>query len=448
VTVQRRGLGLLPPLLAGLVAAVALETSAGLLLYADEGLLPALTLILTIEMGAFGLGLWSGPLPGGGGVVEQIRRRWLFCLIAFALAAALSAGLSFMGGLPRSGVGQGMGLGFLGGLPLFSMGSLLGAMSRPDEFGRHSLPLVGAPAALGAAVGFLLAGGVLLPNVAPYTLYLICLVILSGGALIQGWALDGSPLVEVLEIVPGPTGELRVEGRAVGNPRRELKVLLEGGRLRGGEDPEGKPGRDWEAAVLDGLGREERCPQSVLYLGGGSGTLARLLSQRFPQIRIHVVERSRELVTLARSRFAKWDGWESVGLQIGEPLATSLGPQSSFSTIVVDCGALPTLGGTPFLTESDWRFLVDTLEAGGVLLMGGLRVQEGDAALPPWEVIRNGRQWFEEVFLYTAEPVPPGAQLLQEVGDGAEILLLFSTAGAVAWPLSLSGFQSQPAEEG
>jgi hypothetical protein len=448
VTVKRRGLGLLPPFLVGLVAAIALELSAGLLLYADEGLLPALTLILTTEMGALGLGLWSGLLLVGGSVVEQIRRQWFLCLMAFALAAALSAGLSFMGDLPRSGLGQGVGLGFLGGLPLFSIGSLLGAMGRPDEFGRPSLPFVSALSVLGAAVGFLLAGSVLLPNAAPYTLYLSCLVILSGGALLQGRVLDGRPLVEVLETVPAPTGELRVEGRAVGNPRRELRILWEGGRLRGAEDPEGNPGRDWERAVLEGLGREGRRPESVLYLGGGSGTLARLLSHRFPRTRIHVVERSTELVTLARSRFTEWDGWEGVGLQIGEPLATDLVPQSSFSTIVVDCGALPSLGGAPYLRESDWRFLVDALEAGGVLLMGGLRVHDGDAALPPWEVIRNGRQWFEGVSLYQAEPAPPGAQLLQELEQGTEILLLLSTAGAAAWPLSLSGFQFRPAEEG
>ncbi len=69
---------LVPPFLAGLVAAVAVETSAGLLLYSDEGFLPALTLILTVEVGALGFGPLSGPLPLGGGVVEQVRRRWLF----------------------------------------------------------------------------------------------------------------------------------------------------------------------------------------------------------------------------------------------------------------------------------------------------------------------------------------------------------------------------------
>ncbi|MFH1764573.1 MAG: hypothetical protein ABIF09_10315 [Gemmatimonadota bacterium] len=448
VTGPLRVLELTPPFLAGLVAAVAMETSAGLLLYSDEGFLPALTLILTIEVGALGLGLWSGPLPVGGGVVEQVRRRWIFCLVAFALAAALSAGLSFMGDFPGSRIGQGVGLGFLGGLPLFSIGSLLGSMSRPDELGRPPFPLVGPPSALGGAIGFLLAGSVLLPHAAPYTLYLACMVALSGGALLQGWVLDGRQSVEVLEILSASTGELRVERRSVGRPLRELTVLLEGGRVRGAEDPDGRLGRAWEEAVLEGIGAGERCPDSVLYLGGGSGTLACLLSQRLRQTRIHVVERSPELVTLARSRFAVGEGWEGVGLQIGEPLTAPLGPPRSFSVIVVDCGALPTLGGAPFIGEAGWGFLVDALEVGGVVLMGGIPSRQGDPALPLGELIRSGRRWFEEVSLYQAKPVPLGTRLLPEVGDGAEILLLFSTVGAPAWPFSISAFQSRPAEEG
>ena len=109
-------------------------------------------------------------------------------------------------------------------------------MSRSDELGRHPFPPVGPPAVLGMAIGFLLAGSVLLPHAAPYTIYLACMVALSGGALLQGWVLDGYPSVEVLEIVSAPTGDLRVERRAVGRPHRELRVLLEGGRVRGAED--------------------------------------------------------------------------------------------------------------------------------------------------------------------------------------------------------------------
>ena len=154
----RRGLGSVPPLLAGMAAAVAVETSAGVLLYIDEGLLPALTLILSVETGAFALGLWSGRLPVGGGVVEQIRRRWLFSLVVFTIAAALSAGWSFLGELPGSRLGQGVGLGFLGGLPLFSVGSLLGALSSTIDLSAKPRSPVGVPSALGAALGFFLAG--------------------------------------------------------------------------------------------------------------------------------------------------------------------------------------------------------------------------------------------------------------------------------------------------
>jgi len=444
MTPDRRTLGILPPFSAGLAAAIALESSTGLLLYADEGLLPALTLILTVEMGALGLGLWSGLLQVGAGVVEQVRRRWLFSLVVFALAAALATGFNFRGDLQGSGLGQGAGLAFLGGLPLFSIGSLLGAMSRPDDLGRPSRPLVGAPAVFGAAVGFLLCGSFLLPSVAPYTLYLFCLVMLSGGALLQGWVLDSRPLVDVLEVASGATGELRVEARALGSPRRELKVLFEGGRLRGAEGPEGDPGRSWEAAVLEGLKGEERRPKSVLYLGGGSGTLVRLLSQRFPQARIHVVERSRELVALARSHFASWEGWDGVDLQLGEPLASAPNPCGPFSLVLVDCGALPTLGGVPSLRDPEWRFLADSLDTGGVLLMGGLPSWQGESLPHLQRLLGNGQRWFQPVFLYRTEPIPPVARLLQRKGDMAETLLLFSTAGAAAWPPSLSGFQLHP----
>jgi hypothetical protein len=447
VTGQRRGFGLLPPFLVGLVAALVLETSAGLLLYADEGLLPALTLILTIELGAMGLGLWSGSLPVGGGVVEKVRRRWLLSLFALALAAALAAGLSFMGRLPRTGLGQGVGLGFLGALPLFSIGSLLGALSGPDESGRRSLPSVGAPATLGAAVGFLLAGAILLPNTAPYTLYLFCLVTLSGGALVQGWVMDGNPSVEVLEILGGPTGELRAERRVTGSPRREVIVLLEGGRLRGAEDEEGRPARVWESAVLEGLGREVPWPESVLCLGGGSGTFARVLSKRSPQTRIHVLERSGELVTLARSRFAEWENWESVGLQIGEPLRAPLAPKGPFSLIVLDCGVLPTLGGAPFLEDSGWRLISEALLPGGVLAMGGFPRIQGDPPGPLREIVRAGLRWFDNAWLYFEDMSPSGPRLLWEEGEGAEALLLCSKAGGVARSPSLSGFQLQPAQD-
>lgn len=188
-----RGRGLLeliPPLLVGASAAGAAVMSAGLLLNSAEGFLPALTLILTVETGALALGLWSGSAPAGGEAMEILRRRWLFSLVTFAMAAAFSTGLTFLGDLFTGGLGQGLGLAFLGSLPLFAVGSLLSGMADPSG---PSLAKVGLPSVVGVALGFLLTGAFFLPNMAPYTLYLLCLTALSGGALLHGWVLDTHP---------------------------------------------------------------------------------------------------------------------------------------------------------------------------------------------------------------------------------------------------------------
>ena len=140
----------------------------------------------------------------------------------------MAAGLDAAGDRAATGVGQGVGLGFLGGLPLFSLGALLGSMGQDRRDEGVGLPEVGVPSVLGAAAGVFLAGTVLIPNAAPYSLYLFCLVVLSGGALLHGWVLDARPTTVVLARTPGPTGELRVERRALGARRQEIMVLLEG----------------------------------------------------------------------------------------------------------------------------------------------------------------------------------------------------------------------------
>ena len=190
MTRGRGVLELIPPLLVGASAAGAAEMSAGLLLYSAEGFLPALTLILTVETGAFALGLWSGSAPAGGGTVESLRRQWLFSLVTFAVAAVFSTGMTFLDNLLTGGLGQGLGLAFLGSLPLFALGSLLSGMADPSG---PSPAKVGLPSVVGVALGFLLTGAFFLPNMAPYTLYLLCLTALSGGALLHGWVLDSHP---------------------------------------------------------------------------------------------------------------------------------------------------------------------------------------------------------------------------------------------------------------
>lgn len=444
MTKARRAVGVVPPLLAGLSAAVAAEMSVGLLLYADEGLLPALTLILAVEVGALGLGLWTGSVSSGEPLAEQVRRRWLFSLVVFAAAAALSAGLDFLNAFAVSGLAQGLGLALLGGLPLFSIGSLLGAMGSRDNLPGLPVARVGAPSVVGSAMGFWLAGSLLIPNVAPYSLYLFCLVVLSGGALLHGWVLDRRPMMEVLEVRKGPAGGLRVEKRVSGSPRRQAVLLLEGGRLRGGEGPEGRPVRAWETVVSEVWTSWGGSPDSLLYLGGGSGTLARELSLLpFPPA-VVLVERSQELVDLARAHLTPWAGWETAQVVIADPVQPFAGPPKRFGAVVVDCQALPALAGAPVIRERDWHTLAGALEPHGVLLLGGLTWREGEEGGALEDVLAGGGRWFRHVLLFRNLEGEETAGLLVGEGEPSDSFLVLSNAVQDAWPDSVGGFRRVP----
>jgi hypothetical protein len=440
-------LGGMPPFLAGAAGAVALETSAGLLLYTDQGLLPALTLVVTVELGALGLGLWSGHVALGKGAVEQVRSRWLLALVVFSLGAVLSMGLGLQPGAPATAVTQGLGLAFLGGLPLFSVGSLLGAMARNDDLGIAPVSTVGVPSVLGAAMGFLLAGTLLLPNAAPHTIYLACLVALSGGALLQGWVLDGRPAVEVRARVWTFTGELRAEERVLGSPRREIVTLTEHGLLRGAEDPGGRPGRGWEEAVL-ALLLEVGVPGSALYLGGGSGTLARILADSRPEMDLTVVEGTGEVVDLARAHFTEWEGWDSLPLVLQDPLDFLARGEGPYGLVLVDSSALPFRGGAPFLRDGDWRSISASVAAGGRLVMGELRYVGGEASTPLRSLMAQGRRWFGCGAMYTGRPVHETAHLLPGEGEGVEAFLVFSQAEDSVLPRALAGFRITELQEG
>ncbi len=448
---SRRFLGVIPPFIVGLAGAVALESSAAALLYSAQGLLSAVTLILTVEVGALGLGLLSGPLPVGGGAVEQVRRRWLFCLVSFAVAAALSAGLEVTGdGLPRGGLGQGLGLAFFGSLPLFSLGSLLGAMARPDELPSPPVASVGSPAILGAAVGFLFLGSVLLPNVAFYSLYLFCLVALSGGALLQGWVLDARPAIEILERARGRRGEIRMEERLLGSPRREVRVLMEADRLRGAEDPDGRPARAWERAVLEAMESEPEGPGPLIYIGGGSGTLVRLVTARWPGIRVRVIEREPALVEMARRQFFSWEAPPGVTMEYRDPMDLSAGEVSDAACLVLDCAVLPFLGHAPEMREMDWRSVFLALAPGGRLILGGLRTGRGTAESPALKALLNdGRRWFDRADLYVAGAggMAGATALLEPLDGGSEAFLVFRQTPTPAWPPVVFGFHGRVTTE-
>jgi len=407
----------------------AAEMSAGLLLYSEEGFLPALTLILTVETGALALGLWSGSVSGHPEAVESLRRRWLFALVTFAIAAAFSTGLTFLGQIFTGGIGQGLGLAFLGGLPLFALGCLLGGMTGSTE---SSVGRVGLPAVVGVAVGFLLTGGFLLPNMAPYTLYLLCLTALSGGALLHGWVLDARISTQVVEDEWTPRGLVRVEDRVRAGGGEGVRVILEGGRLRGAETTEGSSGRAWENGVLAALEGEAGDPSPVLYLGGGSGTLARDLLGAFPGLQLLVVEGTEALVSLARKHFQPVERWGEVQVRVGEPWRVLNELEGPFALVLLDSGFLPSLGPLPDIGEDRWAALASLAGSQGRVVLGGLSSRERMGEAPLEGLLGSAAPHFARVVHYEGEE---------------EGFILLSASEAPRWSPVLPGFHLTVTQE-
>ena len=102
-----------PPLFVGASAAVAAEVALSLLLYGGPGLVRSLTTVLAVEGFAFAAGLWSAPGPGPD-LIDRVRRRWIFGLLAFLVAATYGSGWTFMPILSEGRLGQALGLVVLG----------------------------------------------------------------------------------------------------------------------------------------------------------------------------------------------------------------------------------------------------------------------------------------------------------------------------------------------
>ncbi len=178
----------IPPFVIGLAAATVGEVAVGLLLYSGEGLMRALAIILATEIGALGLGLMAAPDLNHPNLVDALRRRWMVCLLVFMVAAGYATLWTLWPGAEATAVSQALGLALLGGLPLYAAGNLFGTLASLRELRGGVGPRIGASGAFGAALGIMAAGyGV--PRLSAPSVLLLLMVLLSGGALIQGMGL-------------------------------------------------------------------------------------------------------------------------------------------------------------------------------------------------------------------------------------------------------------------
>ena len=201
-------MGLAPALVAGFGAGAVATVAVALLLYSGAGLLRSLTLIVMIELGAFGLGLGlKEPSSDWSHAVESLRRRWLFALVAFLAAAGFTLAWVLFAGFEASRMAQAIGLALLAGLPLYACGRLVGGIDAVRM--TAGLSGCGAVASLGAAAGVLVTGLGAVSGVGVPSFVLFLLVLLSGTARLQGWVLG--PVEETVGTVEvaesGPSEE-------------------------------------------------------------------------------------------------------------------------------------------------------------------------------------------------------------------------------------------------
>lgn len=375
----------LPPFLVGVCAATAAEVAVGLLLYGGPGLMRSLTTVLSVEAGALGVGFFTAPTVRPD-LVDALRRRWLFTLVAFLVATLFSAFWSVVELVGGSSLGQGLGLALLAALPLYASGALLGAMGTvaDGDPGRRSRD-VGGPAALGAALGFAATGASFPQVFTPASLLLMCLVLLSAGGLVYGSVLDTRLRVHVRARRPSPLGDVRVEDRHLLSRDQAARILLEGDHVRRWLPLGDDAGDGWDVEVFLGLVDGGSGQGSVLLVGGGASSLPRAILREHPGFQVDVVERSHPVVELGREHLDTGLGEGAdprLDLRVGNPEDATAQLPGPHHVVMVDTAALAPQGGAAALSSRHRRDLATGVHAEGALVLGPLPIVAGGWAFP------------------------------------------------------------------
>lgn len=444
MTAGDRRVAWLAPLLVGACAAIAAEVATAVLLYDGPGLVRSLTTVLAVEGAALAAGLWRGPaFPAGD--LEALRRRWVFCLGAFVAAAAFGTAWSLVEEIGAGPLGQGLGLAVLAALPLYGCGLVLGgmgAMARGWDGGGEALArrdvdlalehapgaFTGAPAALGAAVGFVITG-VLLPRAPlPASLLVGCLVMLSGAGLVFGARVGEGTTVRLRAVRASPLGDVRVEDRVSGRGVGSVRRLLEAGHERRRIRLDGEAADPWDVAfVRCALSREgpsegePEGPARVLVVGGGASALASADSKEVPDaVVVDVLERNASVVELAAAHMDGRARWDRVRVGNLEDLIAELA--DAYRVVLVDTGALAPLGGVAALSRAARSRLFDAVAPEGVIAFG-------PSAPPP-----------------AAVGAPEGWQGVVLRRPDAEVVLFTPGERAARWSWGAAGFAPEDGE--
>ncbi|MEM7414239.1 MAG: hypothetical protein AAF389_02010 [Gemmatimonadota bacterium] len=378
-------IGWLPPFLVAAAAAVATEVAVSILLYGGAAFVRSLTTILATAGVGFGVGLWS-VASADDQLVDRLRRRWVFALVAFLLAAVFGSAWSLYEPLGSARWGQGAGLALLAALPLYASGAVLGGIAvaaRTDPGGRLSSPA--AAAAVGATVGIVVTGYLLPRAPMPASLLVGCVVLLSLGGMIFGGVLGVRTEVEEVARRPGRPSDVVVQEvrRAVDD--LAIRELLEGEQLRRSMPLEESRSAPWDVAATRILLPDLDTPARFVFVGSGPSSAPHAAIREHPLVVVDVLERTAATVELGRE-------WFSTELRIGsgDRLRVSGGNlddsieslEAGFDVLVVDTRGIGPIGGVYGLSARSREALVRKLSPGGLVVWGPGAPEVGEPEKP------------------------------------------------------------------
>ncbi len=414
----------LPPFLVGAAGAAAAEISGALMMDSDEGFLRALTVVMTIVTLSFASSVGPGSQAPG-----PVRRRWLLTVLAFAAAAVFSAAWDLGGGFSAAPPSQALGLGLVGALPLFAVGSVLGTMT--DRIADRRI--AGPAAALGAAGGFLFTGLLGIPSLQPASLYLVCVVAVSVGALVHGWILDRRVLVRPIASCGGTAGEeaaVELEERILGAPPAGGRIVTVSGRVADGVGDDGSLLLPWQQGVRSLLSRLPPADR-ILVVGVATGGLPTVLSNGGQKVvTLEPRGRIRELIRAAEEDDRPADpGSEERGdVAFREPgdFAGEKGwfdavPDGGFGAIIVNLRLLP---GGGFMTGAEIRILEAAAAArspDGFPVLGGVGGGDPVEAAEMLEWIAS-RPWAPSDLTHLMPVENPAPLLTPRGGNGGGVV--------------------------
>lgn len=370
----------LSPVLVGASVAIAAEVAIAVLLYGGTGFVRSLTTILAVQGIAFGVGLWSAPVADQD-LIDRLRRRWVFCLVAFLGAAVFGAVWTLVPSLGEGRVGQGLGLAILAGLPLCAAGAVLGGISvvaTTDPGGRLSGP--GPASVFGGALGFVLTGFLLPRAPMPASLLVGCLVLLSLGGMIYGGVLAYRTDVRVLARRPVWGGEVVVEDRRVSVDGVAVRELREGPHVRWRRALDAGRELPWDVAAWRSLMPDFERPFRVLMMGGGASPAAHAILREHPLSSVHVLERSAAVVELGREYFdtdLRLGEEDRLRVEVGNFDDLVAGLEAPYDLVLVDTDALRPLGGVMGLSMATLDRLRTVTRPAGEVRFGPDSPEEG-----------------------------------------------------------------------